>query len=165
MQVKTKQGWTGSREEQGEGSLSLGNNLGVVKRRGPQQSQPSMKKEKCSPFKYFKVLLCCSTALTQTYPCNPIYLVYPQEPEAHNNFLKVCAVSQVALITNHMPELLPLQSQTGFELDLLHCSHCILDQPVETSPCRACGTHQGSLSMHSFALTSCLLGLNRVLEL
>lgn len=125
----------------------------MVKRQGPHQSQPSMNKERFSPFKYFEVLLCCSTALTQTYSRNPIYPVYPQEPEAHNNFLKVCAVSQAVFITNHIPELLSLQSQTGFELDLLHFSHCILEQPSETPLCRACGTHQGSLTIHTASLS------------
>lgn len=91
-------------------------------------------------------MLRCSTALTLTYPCNPIYVVYPQEPEARSNFLKVCSVSQVGLIANNMPELLPLPSQISFELDSLHFSHHILDQPLETPLCRACGIHQGSLS-------------------
>lgn len=107
-----------------------------------------MNREDISSFKYFKGMLCCNTALTPTYPCNPIYLVYPQEPEAHSNFLKVCSVSQVGFIANNMPELLPRPNQTSFKLDSLCFSHCILDEPLETPQCRACGIHQGSLSTH-----------------
>lgn len=104
-------------------------------------------------WKYFKVMLCCSTTVTQTYPCNPIYLVYLQKPEAHSNFLKVCSVSQVDFITSNMPELLPLPNQTSFELDWLRFSHHILDEPFKTPLCRACGIHQGSLSIHTVLLS------------
>lgn len=103
--------------------------------------------------KYFKVMLCCSTTVTQTYPCNPIYLVYSQEPEAHSNFLKVCSVSQVDFITSNVPELLSLPNQTSFELDWLRFSHHILDEPFKTPLCRACGIHQGSLSIHTVLLS------------
>lgn len=141
-----------SREREEQKSLP-GKYLGVVKRQGPYQSQPSLNMGRFSPFKYFKGMLCCRTAIIRAYPCNPVYLGYPLEPEAHKNFVKVSAVSQVAFIISHMPELLPLQSQTGFELDLLHFSHCIRDQPEDTSLCRACGTHQGSLSAHTALLS------------
>lgn len=89
-------------------------------------------------------MLCCSSAVTLTRPCNPNYLVYPQEPEAHSNFVKVCTVSQVGFTANNMPEQLPLPNQTSLELNSLCFCHHILDEPLETLLCGACGIHQGS---------------------
>ena len=112
-----------------------------------------------------KVMLCYSTAVTLTNPCNPIHLVYSREPEAHSNFLKVCSVSQVGFITSSTPELLSLPSQTSFELDWLRFSHHVLDEPLAAPLCRACGIHHGSLSTRIALLsTSSFLGLSYVLE-
>lgn len=70
-------------------SLLTGERLwGWWRGEGRANASRAWTKRTFSSFKYFKVMLRCSTALRLTYPCNPIYVAYPQEPEACSNFLK-----------------------------------------------------------------------------